>query len=281
MEPARSAGAAPSVDLYGAYGRFEEEVLARVRARTFDEDFGQNGWTTADEYRRWSAKLALRPGSRVLEVACGSGGPALFLASSTGARVAGIDVDENAVATAGRRAAKAGAAAPGAEFRRADGNEPLPFADATFDALLCVDAANHFPDRPRVLREWRRVLRPGGRVLFTDPVVVTGPVTSRELALRASIGPFLFAPPGSTERLLDDAGLELLEREDLTDAAAGIARRWHDARAAERDALVRMEGERRFEDLQAFFEITHRLASERRLSRFAYLARRADVAGGG
>jgi SAM-dependent methyltransferase len=46
---------------------------------------------------------------------------------------------------------------------------------------------NHFPDRVKVFQEWRRVLRPGRRAVFTDPVVITGSVTNDELALRSSI----------------------------------------------------------------------------------------------
>ena len=62
----------------------------------------------------------------------------------------------------------------GATFLVADANAALPFADGSFDGVVCVDAVNHLRDRAAVLREWRRVLRPGGRAVFTDPVVVTG-----------------------------------------------------------------------------------------------------------
>lgn len=115
------------------------------------------------------------------------------------------------------------------------------------------------------------VLRPGRRAVFTDPVVVTGPVTNDELALRSSIGLFLFVPPGINERFIEQAGLRLVRQEDVTGNASRIAGRWHDARHAHKEELLPIEGEQRFEGLQRFFEAVHRLTSERRLSRIAYL----------
>src|SRR5262249_49322531 len=80
----------------------------------------------------------------------------------------------------------------GAEFHVADATGRLPFADESFDAVLCNDAINHLRDRGAVLAEWRRLLRARGRVAYTDPVVVSGPLDSREISLRASIGSFVF-----------------------------------------------------------------------------------------
>jgi hypothetical protein len=108
--------------------------------------------------------------------------------------------------------------------------------------------------------------------LFTDPVVISGPVTNDELALRSSIGFFLFVPPGVNERLIEQAGLRLVRQEDRTENAALVAGRWHDARRAHRDELLKIEGEERFEGLQRFFATVHTLTSERRLSRIAYWA---------
>jgi hypothetical protein len=112
----------------------------------------------------------------------------------------------------------------------------------------------------------------GWRAVFTDPVVITGPVTNDELALRSSIGLFLFVPPDINERLIERAGFHLIRREDVSANAALVAGRWYQARHAHKDALVGIEGEERFEGLQRFFEAVHRLASERRLSRIVYLA---------
>jgi SAM-dependent methyltransferase len=132
----------------------------------------------------------------------------------------------------------------------------------------------HIPQRLAVLRDWHRVLRPGGRVLFTDAMVITGPVTHEELAIRSSIGFYLFVPPGENERLLREAGFELIGVEDLTGSAEDISRRWFDAREEHREALITMEGHENFHGLQRFLQCVHTLSTERRLSRCSYLARK-------
>jgi len=266
------APVAERVDLFDStYSHFTERVLEAVRQETFGADIGQNSWVTADEYDRFIAWLGLAPGRRVLDVACGSGGPALYVARATGCHVTGIDANANGVATASQMAARSGHAQQ-VEFTVADAEARLPFGENTFDALLCIDSMNHFPDRLAVLREWHRVLAVAGRAVFTDPVVITGPVTNDELALRGSIGFFLFVPPGVNEGLIDQAGFRLVLQQDATENAALVSGRWHQARRAHRDDLVRIEGEQRFEGLQRFFETVHHLTSERRLSRMAYVA---------
>jgi ubiquinone/menaquinone biosynthesis C-methylase UbiE len=262
------------VDLYGAsYGGFATELYAAVRREAWGEDVGQNSWLTRAELDRFAGLLALDAGSRLLEVACGSGGPALHLARATGCAVVGIDVHEDGVAQAARQAAEAGLAER-ARFVRADADEPLPFPDASFDAVLCIDAINHLRDRPRVLADWARLLAPGGRVLFTDPITVTGALGSDEIALRASIGHFVFVPPGEDERLVLAAGLRVLAVEDATGVVAAVADRWLAARAARAAPLRAIEGDATFEGQQRFLEVTATLARERRLSRVVVVAER-------
>lgn len=262
------------VDLFDStYSHFSEQVLDAVRKETFGVDFGQNSWTTAEEYERFLSWLALAPDQQVLEVASGSGGPARHLARASGCRVTGIDSNAHGVATATRLAAESGDAAR-VRFEVADAGARLAFDAGTFDALVCIDSLNHFPRRLEVFREWRRVLRPGGRALFTDPVVITGAVTNDELALRSSIGFFLFVPPGTNEQWIEEAGLRLVRKEDVTANAALVSGRWRAARQAHADELLKIEGAQRFEGLQRFFGAVHALTSERRLSRIAYLAER-------
>jgi SAM-dependent methyltransferase len=261
-----------SIDLfYSTYAHFTEPALENVRREAFGVDIGQNSWLTVEEYDRFISWLGLTPDDHVLEIASGSGGPALYLASTVGCRVTGVDANAAGVTTASEMAARSNQNSR-VRFTVADANARLPFDDNAFDAIICIDAMNHFPDRLAVFKQWNRVLRTGRRAIFTDPVVISGAVTNDELALRSSIGVFLFVPPGVNERLIAESGLRLVRQEDVTDNAALVAGRWCQARGHNRDELIKMEGAERFEALQRFFSTVHHLSAERRLSRIAYLA---------
>jgi SAM-dependent methyltransferase len=259
------------VDLfYNQYANFTEQVMAAVRQAAFGVDIGQNSWLTVDEYERFAEWLQLTPHSHLLEVASGSGGPAIHLARKFGCQVTGVDINAAGISAAGRAVLRANLRSR-ANFRMSDANAPLPFEDRAFDALSCIDSMNHFPGRFETLKEWWRVLRKGGRAVFTDPVVVTGPVTGEELAQRSSIGEFVFAPASCNEELIVKSGFKLVSRLDATENAALVSRRWREARERFRDDLLRIEGRARFEGVQAFLGVVHQLSAERRLSRIAYL----------
>lgn len=259
------------VDLFDStYSHFNEQVLEAIRKETFGHDIGQNSWLTVDEYDRFILGLGLAPEDHVLEVASGSGGPAFYLAGRAGCAITGIDANESGIAVATEAAARSGETRR-VDFKVADANAPLPFADNSFDGVLCIDSMNHFPNRLGVFQEWHRVLRPGRRAVFTDPVVITGPVTNDELAMRSLVGLFLFVPPGVNEDLIDSAGFQIVQQEDVTANAELISGRWHEARQRYRDSLLKIEGSERFEGLQQFFAAVNRLTRERRLSRIVYL----------
>jgi SAM-dependent methyltransferase len=258
------------VDLYNStYGNFEEQVLAEIRRETYGEDIGQNSWITTDEYDTFYSWLNLSAGDHVLEMASGSGGPALYLAKKFKCRITGLDINEEGIKTASQSAVNANVT--NAKFQLANVDERLPFDDETFDAVMCTDSMNHFRDRLSYFREWHRVLKTGRRALFTDPVVITGPVSNEELAARSNIGFFLFVPLETTEKFIREAGFNLIRREDVTGNIELTSGRWHDSRQKHRENLVKIEGEERFDGLQKFFSTVHKLTSERRLSRFVFV----------
>jgi SAM-dependent methyltransferase len=226
---------------------------------------------TAEECRCLLGRLQLPAGAELLDVGCGSGGPVLYAAQRLGVRVCGVDSNasaiEAAISAAGREEVQA-------RFVVADASRQLPFDDGAFDALVCIDAINHLDRRERVLADWRRLVRPGGQILFTDPIIVTGLLTSEEIAAPSAIGFFVFSLLELDRALIHAAGLELVREKDLTGAVAEVSGRWRDARERYREQLVAAEGERAFEDFQRFFEVVHDLSSQRRLSRYVFLAKR-------
>jgi ubiquinone/menaquinone biosynthesis C-methylase UbiE len=108
---------------------------------------------------------ALRPGERVLDIACGTGIVARTAARrlSDGASVVGLDLSAPMLEVA-RLAAKAEEVA--AEWREGSAVK-LPLADATFDVVFCQQGLQFFPDRPTALREMRRILAPSGRLVLS------------------------------------------------------------------------------------------------------------------
>jgi SAM-dependent methyltransferase len=126
---------------------------------------GLNGFYERSGGVRAFAEAVLRDcaGRRVLEYGCGTGGHAFRLADR-GADVTGIDISDVAVERARQRIEPSRRL----RFEVADA-EALPFADASFD-LVCGTSILHHLDIAKALQEVRRVLAPGGRAVFYEPV---------------------------------------------------------------------------------------------------------------
>ncbi len=262
------------VDLYNtSYGNPSADVYGEVRVETYGEDFGQTSWMTLDEFDEIPVRLGLDPSSSVLEIGSGAGGCALHLAATVGCHVTGLDMNEGGVRNANELARARGLESR-ARFQNCDVSRGIPFDVNDFDAIYSNDAVCHIPNRLGLLLDARRVMKPGGRFLFSDAVVITGQVTNEELTTRSSIGHYVFAQPGENERFIRDSGFKLLRADDTTESTAAIAKLWHDARAKRETALTSIEGESNFAGLQKFLLCTHTLAAEGRLSRFLYLAQK-------
>jgi ubiquinone/menaquinone biosynthesis C-methylase UbiE len=117
--------------------------------------------------RRLDALLSARPGERILEVGPGTGLQALHVASLLGAsgRLDIVDIQQPMLDHVMRRAAakKSGPIVPA----RADARE-LPFDDGSFDAAYLVTVLGEIPGPAAAIREIRRVLKPGGRLVVGE-----------------------------------------------------------------------------------------------------------------
>ena len=264
------------VDLYdSSYANYGADVYRDVRIETYGDDLGQTSWVTREESTEIPMLLDLNSNSSVLEIGCGSGRYALHLAGSVGCRLVGVDVNGLGIQNAKQLAETSGLASR-ARFEQLDASQQLPFENATFDAAFANDVLCHLPCRRDVLGEISRVLNPGGRLLFSDALVIGGIISHEEIATRSSIGFYVYSPPGENERLLEQAGFQLLRALDTTEAASRIAKQWHQARENRKSALAKLETTANFEGLQRFLSCVERLTAERRLLRYLYLAERAS-----
>ena len=119
-----------------------------------------------DEFKALACRVAeqLPPAAQVLEVAPGPGYFAIELAKLGGYRVTGLDISRSFVEIARHNAAETGV---DVDFRQ--GNvSAMPFADSSFDFLLCRAAFKNFSDPDGALAEMYRVLKAGGRALIID-----------------------------------------------------------------------------------------------------------------
>jgi sarcosine/dimethylglycine N-methyltransferase len=157
--------------------------------------------------------FGLRPGGRIVEIASALGAPSRYLARRFVATVLCIDGDIRM-----HRAARAAAAAEGLWLRclpLLSRTERLPLADASCDAAWSQDALCHM-DKPAVVGEVARVLRPGAVFAFTD-FIARVPLTAEERATLLELWAFpSLLRVAEYVRLLDDSGFEVLLAEDRT-----------------------------------------------------------------
>lgn len=166
-------------------------------------------------FARWAPDLielaGLRPGERVLDVACGTGVVTRLAAARVGpaGKVTGLDVNPAMLA-----AARALAAPPGVEW--VEGSAlAIPLLDESVDAALCQQGLQFFPDRATALREMRRVLAPGGRLALAvwqsvdrQPAfhALEQALARRIGAERAALPPFSFGDREALRAVVAGAG---------------------------------------------------------------------------
>ena len=182
----------------------------------FDQLHGVGIAATRDHAER----AGLRPGMAVLDLGCGVGGSARYLAAERQVRVTGIDLTPEFVAAARELTRRCGLEIA---FREADALA-LPFAAGSFDHVWCHNVTMNIPDKVGLAREVARVLKPGGR--FSCVEIAQGPAGAPQFPLPWAMEPdaSFLATPAAMRAALEAGGLRVLEQLDITEANRIFAR---------------------------------------------------------
>ena len=151
----------------------------------------------------------------VLDVCCGMGGPPRYLAHNYGCRVTGIDLTESRIEGAKRLTTMAGLDAQ-VTFQCADALD-MPFGDRAFDVLISQEAFCHIPNKNRLVAQCMRVLKPGGRMAFTDILMTERTSEATRERLRHDMAMHELGSRESYCRALEREGCMIVEAQDLSD----------------------------------------------------------------
>jgi sarcosine/dimethylglycine N-methyltransferase len=130
------------------------------------KDYDQDHFGGLEAVNVLAEKAGISAGTHVLDVCSGVGGPARYLAHRLGCRVTGLDITRSRHEAAVRLTALVGLDHL-VDFRLSNALH-MPFADAGLDVVIGQEAFAHVPDKPRLIAECARVVRPGGVIAFTD-----------------------------------------------------------------------------------------------------------------
>jgi ubiquinone/menaquinone biosynthesis C-methylase UbiE len=133
---------------------------------SFAKWYDKNTQRTISQYREWANQVHqhIMPGAKILEVAPGPGHLSIELAKSGDYEISGLDISHSFTQMAQEKAKEAGVKV---HFQQGDAAQ-MPFADDTFDYIICTSAFKNFPNPIKVLNEIYRVLNAGGKAKIID-----------------------------------------------------------------------------------------------------------------
>jgi ubiquinone/menaquinone biosynthesis C-methylase UbiE len=252
------------LDFYDRHPISEAQVLAAVARRrgvlagqlTADDlfEFDQDHYGGIPAVEALADRAGIAAASRVLDVCAGLAGPARVLATRRGCRVIALELNAGRALGGARLTRRVGLARHVIAVR--GDARWLPFADARFDACISQEAFLHIEDKPAVLAGCHRVLRPGGRLAFSDWIAHPRLGDRERERLRDWMAATALPSLETYRRLVGRAGFAWVEAEDLTAEWARLLRHRFEMYRRLRDDTVARVGEaryREYDQLYAFF----------------------------
>jgi SAM-dependent methyltransferase len=190
----------------------EDQTLSVAQLAPLDQFHTRGILATAE----LASATVLDPSTGVLDLGCGIGGPARYLAATFGCKVTGVDLSPGFIETATYLTARCGLS-DRVTFQAGDALH-LPFEDASFDTVFLQHVAMNIEDRAGLYAGVRRILAPGGRVAIYDLVLRDGDVVYPTPWARDATTSFLLSA-GDTRTALEEAGFKAVVWRDDTQTA--------------------------------------------------------------
>ncbi|MDP7065682.1 MAG: methyltransferase domain-containing protein [Arenicellales bacterium] len=204
--------------------------------------------------------------THVLDLCCGLGGPARYLAYHYGCRVTGVDMNTDRLAGAVRLTERT-KLQDRVLFHHANALQ-TGLADETFDVIVSQEAFCHIPNKKALITECARLLKPDGRIVYTDILARSSMTNEIRSRLETEM---VFSELSTSEQychLLEEKGCEVIEVEDLSDNWAQIL--------IDRLAMYRSLKEQTVSS----FDLAHFQKWDRAYSFFVGLYRSGELGGG-
>lgn len=250
------------------YLRNQAPAMQSAERCAFGCDYGATSWANRDEADELVKLLELAPGKRLLDVGAGSGWPGLYMAGKSGCDVVLVDVPVTGLRIAAERAVRDNL--PGDCWVAAADGANLPFGDAGFDAISHSDVLCCLVQKRAVLESCRRVIRPGGRMVFTVIYVQAGLSPGEyERAVEAA-PPFVETDTGYPA-LLAKTGWSILAEHDVTAEFASMIQRQLRVDREQRDGMEAVMGGTDYSDRQNSYESKFKAATDRILRRSLFI----------
>ena len=269
------------IQYYDTHPINEDEILAKLAARgvkldalTQDDlkDFDQDHYGGVQVVDTLAALAGITREHHVLDVCSGMGGPARWLAHRIGCRVTGLDFTQSRVESARRLTQRVGLQHL-VDFVQGDATA-MPLPDVIYDTVISQEAWLHIPDKPALITQCARVVKPNGVLAFTDVVLRVPLSDAEEARMTAEMQAPGVAPVKDYLELLQRNNFSVERNEDLSEFWTEVLVSRLEMYRGLRDTTVTKFGAARFEAWDSMYSFFVGLFVAGKLGGARVLARR-------
>jgi ubiquinone/menaquinone biosynthesis C-methylase UbiE len=252
------------------YKNSQSGVMLSIERQVCGCDYGGNSWTTRGQAQNIESLLGLKPGFRFLDLGAGSGWPGLYLAKSSGCDLMLVDLPMSGLKIAAERAISD--QMTGACWIACANATRLPFRNSCFDAISHSDLLCCLKQKRDVLESCSRVLRKGGRMVFTV-ISMAANLSQAERENTLATAPEYVESGIDYLTMLEQSGWSVIDNQDLSAAYAASCHRQVKAMKENKDDYIAINGASDYGDRLTRYASKFSALEEGRLRRELFVAK--------